>query len=662
MAFTHVHTPFRIRNLDLKNRIVRSAHGTNLGEGTMNDRLIAYHEARARGGVALSIMEITGVHQSCAGLMNTWDPELPERMGRLVEACRPHGMKIFQQLWHGGMHGTNLIDGIPWSSSDIPSHKMNRVPRPMTQGMIDEIVAAYAEGARIMEQCGIDGVEIHCAHSYLPHQFLSPAWNRRTDDYGGSFENRARFMLEVMAAVRGAVSEDFVIGVRVSPDYQKGSLGPDDVARVVQLLEERALIDFVDVSAGNYTTDYKMIGGMHEPVGYEMGTSAPVTARTGVPTIVTGRIRTLDDADLIIREGEADLVVITRGTIADADLVNKYLDGRGTEVRPCIGCNQGCVGGIMAAVTGPGGVMGCTVNPAVGFEAEIGDDRITPAPTARKVLVVGGGVGGMEAARVAALRGHRVVLCEAGPDLGGMVNIAAKLPTRHAIHDIVVWQQERIYELGVDVRLSTYMDLEDIEAEGADAVIIATGSTPRMDGIQAGNPGDPATGIDQPHVVSPVDLLTGGRPDAGAHALVVDDVGHYEALGVAEELLNRGCEVTFVTRHSAVGWQLDGMFMASPTLGRFPHDRFHIHARHRLTSVERGTATIEPIYEATYDNSARRTVKADTVVLVSHNRPDRELHDGLAEKGMAVQVVGDARNPRTMQEAIAEGYRAGLAV
>lgn len=661
MAFTHVHTPLKIKNLELKNRIVRSAHGTNLGGGTMSDRLIAYHEARARGGVALSILEIFGVHETSAGLLNRWDPELPDRMGKLVEACKPHDMKLFQQLWHGGIQGHNIIDGIPWSASDIASFKMNKVPLPMTKGMIDEVVGAFAESARLCEEWGLNGVEVHAAHSYLPHQFLSAAWNKREDDYGGSFENRARFLVEVLQAVRNAVSPDFVVGVRMSPDYQKGSLTPGEVLRATQLLEEKGLIDFVDVSAGNYTTDYKMIGGMHEPVGYEMETSAPVTAHVRTPTIVTGRFRTLDDADLVIREGKADMVVITRGTIADPDLVKKELEGRGTEVRPCIGCNQGCVGGIMAAITGPGGEMGCTVNPAVGQEALIGDHLIERAADPRKVLVVGGGPGGLEAARVAALRGHKVVLCEAGPDLGGMVNIAAKLPTRHGIHDIIVWQQNRVYELGVEVRLSTYMDMDDIEAEGADVVIIATGSMPRMDGLQVSNPGDPATGMEQPHVVSSVDLLTGGRPDVGQHALVVDDVGHYEALGCAEELIRRGCEVTFVTRHTAVAYQLDGMFMASPTLGRLPHDRFHIHTRYRLSSIEKDTATIEPVYEAVYDNSARQTVKADTVVFVGFNRANRELYDELAARGVKTSVVGDARNPRTMQEAIAEGYRAGLA-
>jgi 2,4-dienoyl-CoA reductase-like NADH-dependent reductase (Old Yellow Enzyme family) len=660
MAFTHVHTPFRIGTLALKNRIVRSAHGTNIGQGTMSADLIAYHAARARGGVALSIMEITGVHRSSAGLLNVWDPLLQDGMRRLVDACRPHGMKIVQQLWHGGIQGHNLDGGFPWAPSDIASHKMNTVPEPMTEAMIADVIEGFATATRLCEQWGIDGVEIHCAHSYLPHQFLSPAWNHRTDRYGGSFDNRARFMVETLEAVRAAASPDFAVGVRVSPDYQDGSLPVDDVIRATRLLEARNLIDFVDISAGNYTTDYKMIGGMHEPVGYEMETSAPVARALALPTIVTGRFRTLDDADLVIRQGQADLVAITRGTIADPDLVNTSLAGNGTGVRPCIGCNQGCVGGIMRAITGPGGVMGCTVNPAVGFEATIGDDRLVPAADPRKVLVIGGGVGGMEAARVAALRGHKVVLAEAAPDLGGMVRIAARQPTRHAIQDIVVWQQNAIYALGVDVRLSTFMDADDIAAEAPDAVIIATGSTPRLDGIQVSNPGEPAAGMDQPHVLSSIDLFTTPGRDLGRTALVVDDVGHYEAMGVAEELLDRGLHVTFVTRHAAIAHQLDGMFMASPTLGRFAQDRFTAHARTRLVSVEQGSATITPIHDVAPNIRARRTVPADTVVFVSYNRSNRDLYDALREGPLPVRIVGDARNPRTMQEAIREGYLAGM--
>jgi len=662
MAFTHVDKPFRIKGLELKNRIVRTAHSTSFGGGVMSEDSIAYHEARARGGVGLSIIEPLSVHPSSNSIFNSWTPGLEAGYRKLVAACHGHDMKLFQQLRHAGIQHKTRDGGPSWSASDVASSKLAMVPIPMTQEMIDEVVAGYAHVAQLAEEWGLDGVEVQCAHSYLPHQFLSPAYNKRTDKYGGGLENRARFMLEVLTAVRKAVSKDFVVGVRVSPDYQIGSVTPDDVLGALRLLESHDLIDFADVSAGNYQTDYKMLGGMDEAVGYQLLTSAPITRNVKSPTIVAGRIRTLDDADLIIREGNADLVAITRATIADPDLVRKSLAGQGTKVRPCIGCNQGCIGGIMSAVTGGAGRMTCVVNPVVGFERTMGDEKLTPAPEHKKVLVIGGGVGGMEAARVAALRGHQVILAEAQNKLGGMALIAAKAPSRHGVHDIAVWQENEIYELGVDVRLSTYMDVNDVIAEAPDAVIVATGASPRMDGIVLSNPGEPIQGFEQPHVISSVDLFTGMHPPLGKSALVIDDVGHYEGMGVAEELLNRGLEVTFVTRHVGIGHQLDNIYVTSPTLGRFAHDRFTLHSRSHVLSIAKNTAIIAPVYIVTSKANARRTVPADTVVFVSDNRPNRDLFVALENRKMDVRVIGDARAPRLMEVAIREGYLAGMAV
>lgn len=659
MAYTHVDTPFRIKGLTLKNRIVRAAHGSNLGKGRMSDDLIAFHEARARGGAALTIIEPLSVHRSSNSLLNSWTPGIGDGFRKLVDSCKPHGMKLFQQIRHAGIHHRHEDGGPPWSSHDLAGSKNMVVPVPMTKAMIDEVVQAYARTARLCEEWGLDGVEVQCAHSYLPHQFLSPAYNRRTDDYGGSFQNRMRFILEVLDAVRGEVSHDFVVGIRISPDYQIGSLPAEEALKAVQMLEARALIDFIDVSAGNYQTDYKMIGGMDEPVGYQLATSTTITRNVALPSIVSGRIRTLDDADLILREGDADLVAMTRATIADPDLVAKSLSGKGTSVRPCIGCNQACVGGIMVAISGGAGQMGCTVNPVVGYERTLSEERILPAAAPRKVLVIGGGVAGMEAARVAALRGHRVTLCEANRDLGGMAAVAARAPTRHGIHDIVVWLEQEIYRLGVEVRLSTYMDASDILAEASDAVIVATGSEPRMDGIVLSNPGEPASGVGQPHVLSSVDLFSGNHGTLGKGAVVVDDVGHYEALGVAEELLGRGLHVHFVTRHAGVGHQLDGAYVTAPTLGRFPHDRFTAHPRSHVLSIASDSVEVAPVY-LTRDADVRRTLPADTVVLVSLNRPRRQLADELASSGVECHLIGDAKTPRFMENAMAEGHRVAL--
>jgi len=377
----------------------------------------------------------------------------------------------------------------------------------MTKGMIDEIVEAYAAAAVRCEAAGLHGVEVHCAHGYLVQQFLSPNANRRTDEYGGSFENRARFLMDVMRAVRAATGPNFAVGARLSPDGASGGVHLDDNQNVIPLLEEEGLVDFINVSQGSYYAFPKMIGGMHEPVGYEMDLSEQITRIATVPTMVTGRVRTLEEADQIVRTGGADLCGMTRAHIADPDIVIKTQEGREEEIRPCIACNQGCVGNLL----GPAGRMGCVVNPGVGFELSVGDDHIGTAEVAKKVLIIGGGPAGMEAARVAALRGHQVTLAEATTELGGMVNFAAKLPKRHGIADLTVWLEAEIYRLGVDVRLSTYLEAGDVAAFGADHVIVATGSSPRMDGVQVTNPGLPAQHMKQSHVLSSVDLLTHGR-------------------------------------------------------------------------------------------------------------------------------------------------------
>ncbi len=657
MALTHVHTPIRLRNLEIRNRVVRSAHGTNLGGGTINEDLIAYHEARAKGGVGLTIMEVMGVHPSGPGPLCSFDPALDDLYPRMTERLRPHGMKLFQQLWHAG-HNILPVDGSPpWSASDIPSPAVGIAPIPMTKGMIDTIVDAYADAAQKCEKWGLDGVELHGCHGYLPAQFLSPNANKRTDDYGGSFENRARFIMEIMAAIRARVSDDFVVGIRVAHDDTVGGIDADDYRRLSLMLEERGLVDFVNVSMGNYHSFPKMIGGMHEPVGYELATSTPVTRALKTPTMVIGRFRTLEEADAVIRAGDADMVAMTRAHIADPDLVNKTLAGHPEQVRPCIACNQGCVGNLL----GPAGKLGCVVNPAVGYEKAVGDDRLIPAATPGKVIVIGGGPAGMEAARVAALRGHHVTLFEAEAALGGQLKIAAKAPTRHGIFDIAAWQEQEIYRHGVDVRLSSYVDADEIMAEAPDAVIVATGAHPRMDGIQLSNPGEPVEGFDHPKVISSIDLLTGARADLGRTAVVIDDAGHFEAIAAAEHLVSRGLSVTFVSRHTAFGPGVETALMTEPALQRLSKGQCTVLTRTRALAVDDEGVLVGPTYLPKTSNQRTR-VPADTVVFVSINRPNRDLYDVLMEKGVNVRVVGDANTPRYLQMAIREGHLAGAAV
>ncbi|MFC4295891.1 FAD-dependent oxidoreductase [Novosphingobium tardum] len=652
MSLKKVLTPIEIGGVTIPNRVVRTAHATGLGP--MNDALIAYHRARAVGGVGLTIVEILSVHPTSPASLNAFDPAIGDGYARLVDAVRPHGMKLFQQIWHAG-HNSLPIDGSPpWSSSDVPSTTVGVVPLAMTKGMIDEIVGAYADAVRKCAAWGMNGAEIHCAHGYLPAQFLSAAINRRDDDYGGSIDNRARFAIEVLAACRDAVPKGFALGVRVAPDMVTGGAGIDENGRLVELLEARSLIDFVDVSLGNYQTFPKMIGGMHEPAGYELPTSEPITRLTGLPTIVTGRVRTLEEADQIIRDGAADLVGMTRAHIADPAIVSKTLAGHPEQVRPCIACNQGCVGNLLS----PKRRMECVVNPGAGFETSVGDDHLIPA-VPRRVLVVGGGPAGMEAARVAALRGHQVTLAEAEPELGGALKLAARAPKRHGFGDLLVWLEQEVFRLGVEVRLSTYIEADEIVAEGFDAVIVATGAQPRMDGRVISAPGLPIQGVDGRNVISTHDLFRSPASYNPARAVVIDDLGHYEGIAAAEQLTSSGAAVACISRHPSFAPLVESALMVEPALERLALAEFEQLARHRAVRIERDAVIAAPVYMPA--GSGERRIPADLVVVVTANRPDRSLAQSLAGK-VEVTMAGDARSPRFLQQVIREGHLAGATI
>src|SRR5579859_7865590 len=401
-----VFEPIQIGTCTVPNRIVRTAHGTHFAAEEITDRFIEYHLAPARGGCGLTILEIASVHPSSVLTIRNLDKRIVPGYRRLMEAIKPSGMKVFQQLHHGGHHAPGL-DGIAWSASDIPS-PVGPIPVPMGAPELAALPRAFAEGAARCREGGLDGVEVHAAHGYIFSQFLSRLTNRRTDEYGGSLENRMRLLMETMRAVRKLVGNDFPVGVRLSTSEVPGGVTHEDSHAVARALEKEGLIDFLDLSLGDYYRGVSMNAAMDAPLGYELPFSVPLGAGAKVPRIVAGRFRTLEEAEQVLRAGDADMVSMVRAQIADPDLVRKTREGRPHEVRPCIACNQGCIGGLYRR-----GQLGCLVNPAVGFEASLSEDRIKRTSQPRKVLVVGGGPAGMEAARVAALSGHRVILAEA---------------------------------------------------------------------------------------------------------------------------------------------------------------------------------------------------------------------------------------------------------
>ena len=618
MTLEHVLAPIDINGVTLRNRVVRTAHGTNIGQGRVDDDLIAYHLARGRGGVGLSIVEAASVHRTDTGTLRLHDASCIADFRRLMDAIRPTGMRMFSQLGHLGHDGVPMdADQQPWSASEVRSPGTGALARAMTVDEIEELTACFARVAGWVREGGLDGVEVHAAHGYLLQEFLSPVTNHRTDRYGGSFENRLRFTVEVVAAVRAAVGRDFVVGVRTGADATEEGVQAEDCADVVAALEATGLIDYVNVTFGSCRAPHKIIGAMHEPSGYELPTSEVVTKVASVPTLVTGRFRTLAEADEVIRTGLADLVGMTRAHIADPDIVRKTLDGRADEVRPCIACNQGCVGGLGL------GRMACAVNADVGFE-RVHEGAYDPVASPRTVLVVGGGPAGMEAARVAARRGHRVVLCEATAELGGNMRHARRFPQRELMGDIVAWLEAEIGRLGVEVRRSTPVDADLVAALAPDAVIVATGGRTEL----------------EPGQWSSIDIASLDEPPAGVRtAVVVDRFGAYEAVGVSELLVGWGVDVTVVTPHRMLGPRILRELVLVPALDRMQQapGRFHL---------------------ATDVDPDAPLPKADLVVVV--DRQPAPLVTGLPDS--QVTIVGDAAEANHLWAAVRSGNAAARTV
>jgi 2,4-dienoyl-CoA reductase-like NADH-dependent reductase (Old Yellow Enzyme family) len=648
-----VFSPLQIGNVRLRNRIVRAPHGTGLSRGRMTDELLAYHVTRARGGVALSFTEAGQVHWSSPGFLDLSIDEIVDDLNRIAEASHAEGMALFQQLMHGGATTAPHDGSAPWAASAVVDPILNIQARPVSKGMIDELIAGFTDAARRIKAAGLDGVEVHGGHGYIFSSFLDPRTNQRTDEYGGDIDGRMRFLLEVMTAIRAEVGPDFVLGVRLSPDGPEGHASIEDVNHVVSVLEQRGLLDYLNASWGSHYKRAKLIGTTREPRGYMLPVVSQITHKTSLPTMVTGRVLSVSDVARILRSGDADMVSMVRALIADPDLITKTRSGDVASVRPCISCNQACAGGLNTR-----GRLGCVVNVGAGREETMGDHVLRPTSGAKHLLVVGGGPAGLEAARVAAKVGHRVTLVEASDELGGQLKLVRSSPSRADVSALVPYYQHELERFGVDVRLGTRIDSpEQAQDYRADWIVVATGAQPRRDGHQAWRPGQPPVGIENVTVLTGWDVLR-GAPVEGP-VLLVDDIGHYESIDVAEYLVHAGHRVHHVTRFHALGMQIPLSYEYAAAahleeLSKFDHQ---FYPRSVVLEVGPGTATIAPL-----DAQHRlNPLEVTNFVFMSGHLPDYPLIE--AFEGLPnVTVVGDAVAPRTLEPAITEGALAPAAL
>jgi len=649
-ALRRLFSPLQIGRIVLHNRIVSTAHSTGLSEGTkLGERVIAYYAARARGGVGLVITGSTSVHPTSTSklmpALANWDDTIVEPYRRLAAAVHPYGTRVFAQLNHagalsGGGEGLNRIV----APSAVDSELGTETPHELAREEITEIVAAFAAAAARAREGGLDGVELHGGHGNLIQQFLSPLTNRRDDEYGGSAERRRRFALEVASAVRAAAGPDFVVGLRLSAEEDhEGGLTLADTREIAPAVVAAGRLDYVNVTSGSDLTAWSQAhhyAPMYLQSGHMRRLARGIREVVPVPVVCVGRIVDPRDAEAILEAGDADLVGMTRALIADRDLPEKARRGDFDGIRYCVGINDGCLGRLYRGVH-----ITCVQDPRTGRELDL--DALPPAAASRRVVVVGGGVAGLEAARIAALRGHRVTLLERGPELGGQIRLARRAPGRAELGAIVDHLTREIGRQTVEVACGVEATAESVLALEPEAVVVATGSEACMPDLEGG----------EGRYVSARDALDGAR--VGDLVVVYDTKGDMVGLSTADWLAGRRHRVTVVTPRRHPGQQIELMtgrllyqrlldrdvtFIVESEVARLTEDGVAI--RHRYT----GRETILP--------------QIATVVAACGAKANDGLYWALRRRAPALDLhqIGDAAAPRQIERAIYEGHMAARAI
>lgn len=654
--FSNLLSPLTIGKLTIRNRLMQTAHAQHFAvDGVLSARDRAYYEERARGGIGLFVIANQIVHPTGGpgrrGIGYTFLPEGEEPMRRVVEAVHRHGARIFVQINHFGPSVTSDPDDyrVLWAPSRTVSAVSGEQSKEMEPEEIAEVVWAFAEAAATIRDAGADGVEIHMAHGYLLNSFLSPLTNCRLDRYGGSLENRMRLSREVIDAVRARVGEDFVVGVRLTlSDEQPGGLTIDDSIEIAQHLAADGAIDFISTSAGGGTMFWVAAQTGFAPDGYLLDKIARLKAAVpAIPVFAVGGINDPNQAEAVIAGGQADMVAITRGQIADPELPRKIAEGREDEIRHCIRGNQGCLSRIARGMP-----MTCTVNPAAGRESVFGAATLKLAESPGRWLVIGGGPSGMKAAEGLAERGHAVTLVERAPELGGQVNLITRLPGRGTWANIRGDLERSIARLGVEMRCGTEFTADDVVGFGADGVIVATGAEADRTGSSTVSP--PPAGLESATVLSLWDAIRAPER-AGRRAVLLDDEGAFQIGGAAHLMLAQGTEVVLVSRLPMLlpgcVYTLDLPPMYRNLLGMGLEQRLNSWARR----IEGRSVVVANLYSG--QEEVLRDV--DSIVLGTARHPSDALYHALKGRVPNLHRVGDCVAPRTMDHAIYEGFLAG---
>lgn len=662
--FQYLFKPLQIGPVTVRNRIMTTAHANQLADpnpvwgepGFYGERYARYLAERAKGGIGLITFGQTAVHPTTAyELLNTaaaYDEMAIPGFKLATDMIHEQGAKVFIQLFHSGANNTGGISHLPvWAPSDVPGPGLlgREVPKPMDKEDIEELKEYYALSAKNAKAGGFDGIEIHSTHGYLLQQFLSPITNKRTDQYGGSLENRMRLLVEILERIRNVIGRDMALGVRIPGDeLVPGGLTSDDMVKVAKHLEATGLIDFLNVSAATLLSFHFVVPPMYMAHGFLAPLAGNIKeAVDKLPVFTVGRNVDPSEAEKILADGQADMVAMTRASIADPEIANKAKEGKLDEIRNCVGCCQVCVGVGLA-----GGPLGCTQNPVVGKEKDWGIGTLKPAHVKKKVLVAGGGPAGMEAAWVAAARGHDVVLYEKNAELGGQINLADKLPGREEMDGLVRWRKNQLQKYGVRIVLGTEVTVDIIEQEKPAALIVATGSIPLNNGMN-GFTGAEVPGSNQENVVCAEDILS-GKVIAGDKVVILDEEAHIKAPGLAEILASQGKEVHLLTRGLYAGMGVDPTSLTA-VLPRLKEQGVNVRPLNFIKEISGNTVVALDLLSFQEENLEN----INTVVLVTGGKSNLDLYEAVKERVPEAYCIGDCLSPRKADAAIYDGHRIG---
>lgn len=631
---SHLFNPIQIGTMTVKNRLMMSAMSINFGVDEnchVTDQLIEYFVERARGEVGMMLVGGGSVHpggQELPDLPQMYDDSCIPSLKIMVDRVKKYDTRFGVQLMHGGRQ-SYLPQKVAPSAIPAPAVVKGEV-RALTIQEIKELAACFGDSARRCREAGFDFIEIHGAHGYLINQFLAPNSNIRTDEYGGSFENRTRFLFEIIEAIQERAGRDFPVGIRINGnDYIENGWELKDTMRLSPLLEQAGVV-YLHISGGVYGSTELTIPSMYTPQGCFVHLAEAVEKVVNIPVITVGRIKDPEHANRILQEGKADMVSMGRSFLADPQYPKKAREGNFSQIRPCVGCCLGCIHAVLAKEPGS-----CVVNPDVGREYKI--KKEIASQTRLTVLVVGAGPAGMAAARMFALRGHDTLICEQDSHSGGLLALAATAPGRGELGDIIDFFKEEIARLKIEIRYDTPLSVDLLDEIMPDKVILATGSMPDMPVIRGLFKTSMA-------LITNVDLFK-GKETRGDKVIVLG--GGMTGLITADFLATRGKQVVVLNRKKSFAEEMSS------------NDRYYL--RERLKKGEVKLYKNVSIQAVTDDgavfksNGETITLEGfDTVVISEKQQPVREVKKMKKYSNAQFHFIGDAKSPRHLMYCISE--------